>query len=113
MIASGVPRGLPSPNFVVASVHPPERPIPDDPIPTFDSDQRPITCFSSVDMPLGTLANRFRHSGWQRLRAIVYKALWATEQGLARYTAFSDCGHGAYVMQSIDNPHRYRLAGST
>jgi len=47
------------------------------------------------------------------LRAIVYKALWATGQSLARYNSFADCGTGAYVLRSVDNPNKYRLAGST
>ena len=107
------PRDHPSPDSVVSSVHPPETPVPHNPIPSFEADQAPITRFDTADLPPGTLARRFRHNGWQQVRTIVYKALYATGQSLARYNAFSECGHGAYVLRSVDNPNRYRLAGST
>lgn len=64
-------------------------------------------------MPLGNLARRFRHSGWQDLRTYVWEALWRTHQTQARRNSFADCGHGAYVLQSIESPGKYRVAGST
>lgn len=113
MAACVLSPGAPSPHVSVASLDPPERPIPNDPIPTFDADQAPITRFSSTQIPQGSLAESFRHSGWHHLRNTVYRALWATGQSLARYASFSQCGHGAYVLRSIENPNKYRLAGST
>lgn len=113
MIATGVPRGLPSPSVSVASVHPPERPIPNDDSEPAVYDQGQVVRFGYHGMPLGTLARTFRHSGWQHLRTIVYKALWATDQPDGRRRGFADCGHGAYVLRSVANPNKYRLAGST
>jgi Replication protein len=113
MIASGVPRDLPAPNSVVASLDPPERPIPDTRYNGCHPEPGPIEHFVPPRMPPGTLTCRFRHSGWQHLRTIVFQALHATGQTLARRTSFSECGHGAYVMRSLEAPNKYRLAGST
>lgn len=113
MIASGVPRESAAPQVSVSSVHPPERPIPGNHEPCFIGPNRPNLHFPCPGLPIGTLARRFRHSGWQRVRTLVYDALWETGQSQARRTAFSECGHGAYVMRSIDMPGKYRLAGST
>lgn len=113
MIASRAPRGHPGTAVSCTSLDPPERPIPhtDDEPPVYEHGQ--VVRFRYHGMPLGTLARRFRHSGWQHLRTIVYKALWATDQTESRRRAFSECGHGAYVLRSTDGPLKYRLAGST
>lgn len=113
MLVSGVPRGLPSPDPCCTSLDPPERPIPDDPQDRCIPDVGETYRFIPPGMPEGTLARRFRHNGWQHLRTIVYRALHATGQTLARRTSFSECGHGAYVLRSCESPNRYRLAGST
>lgn len=113
MDAIGVPRGLPSPRFYCTSLDPPERPIPNDGYTGCRPPRLPIPHFIPPAMPPGTLARTFRHNGWQHLRTIVYRALHATGQTMARRTSFSDCGHGAYVLRSCDNPNKYRLAGST
>lgn len=113
MIASGVIRGATPPIVSSSSVHPPERPIPDTHEPCFIGPSQPYHRFPCPGMSPGTPARRFRHSGWQHLRNLVYHALWDTDQTIARKNSFSECGHGAYVLRAIDNPHKYRLAGST
>lgn len=59
------------------------------------------------------LAERFRHSGWQRNRTLVYDALRRTMQSCSRLIAFDACGVSAYVYRSKDEPHDYRLGGSS
>ena len=113
MDANGVPRGLPSPRFCCTSLDPPERPIPDSLVPTLDADQGPFHRLGCPELPLGNLSRRFRHSGWHHLRTYVWEALWRTRQTPARRNSFAECGHGAYVLRALDNPNKYRLAGST
>lgn len=113
MPATRLPLGLPPPLVSVASLDPPERPRPNTAHEPPVHEHGEIVRFGYYGMPLGTLARRFRHNGWQHLRTVVYKALWATDQTDSRRRAFSECGHGAYVLQSIDSPGKYRLAGST
>lgn len=113
MNATDLPRGHQSPAVFSSSVHPPETPLPTDPIPTLAADQGPFNRLGCPPLPAGNLARRFRHSGWHNLRTTVWKALWRTSQSLARMNSFADCGHGAYVLRSIDNPNKHRLAGST
>lgn len=70
---------------------------------------------ADVDRPIVTppsLSVDFRHSGWQPNRLLVYQALRRTEQPLSRKTSFANCGSDAYVLQNIENPDVYRLAGS-
>lgn len=54
----------------------------------------------------------FRHSGWQRERALVAASLERTEQTFARRQEFKHCGNFAYVVQSVDDPEIFRIAGS-
>ena len=54
----------------------------------------------------------FRHSGWQRPRALVAAALARTRQSESRQSNFWDCGSHAYVMESVDRPGTFRIAGS-
>lgn len=54
----------------------------------------------------------FRHSGWQHDRQRVAHALHRTEQPFNQQYDFSTCGLYAYVLQSIDDPTKYRVAGS-
>lgn len=70
------------------------------------------------DPPLGQINETweavctFRHSGWSHGRNLVYRSLWRTCQSDSRICNFSTCGSGAYVLQSIDDPKRFRIAGS-
>ncbi len=113
MIASGVTRDPAAPFVSCASLDPPERPIPDTDHEPDVYEHGQVVRFGYHGMPMGTLARRFRHNGWQHLRTVVYKALWATDQTDSRRRAFSECGHGAYVLRSTEGPVKYRLAGST
>ncbi len=59
------------------------------------------------------LSERFRHSGWQRIRSLVYDSLRRTRQSVSRIVSFDSCGHAAFVYESVDLPVRYRLGGSS
>lgn len=59
------------------------------------------------------LSTTFRHSGWQRSRRLVLEALARTQQPQTRLANFAGCGSFAYVLQSIDDPAIFRLAGSS
>jgi len=54
----------------------------------------------------------FRHTGWHRVRCLVADSLYRTGQTAARRSNFWDCGSHAYVLQSEDDPTRFRVAGS-
>lgn len=54
----------------------------------------------------------FRHSGWQHDRRRVADALYRTEQPFNQQYDFRTCGLYAYVLRSIDDPTKYRVAGS-
>lgn len=54
----------------------------------------------------------FRHSGWQHDRQRVADALHRTEQPFNQQYDFRTCGLYAYVLQAIDDPAKYRVAGS-
>jgi len=60
-----------------------------------------------------TLSINFRHSGWAHNRLLVYRALQRTDQSFSRREGFAYCGSSAYVLQSVDNPTVYKLAGSS
>lgn len=55
---------------------------------------------------------RFRHSGWARHRRLVADALSRTGQSWNRRESFADCGSYAYVMRSVEDPTKHRIAGS-
>lgn len=55
----------------------------------------------------------FRHSGWRADRQRVNHALARTGQPANQQYDFRTCGLYAYVLQSIDDPTRYRVAGSS
>lgn len=59
------------------------------------------------------LASRFRHSGWERNRKLIYQSLRRTLQGKNRVASFADCGATAYVYRAVDDPSRFRLGGSS
>ncbi len=59
-----------------------------------------------------TSAGYFRHSGWEHNRLLVAQSLARTDQSRSRRDSFSDCGSHAYVMESVDRPGTYRVAGS-
>lgn len=54
----------------------------------------------------------FRHSGWARHRRLIADSLIRTGQSWNRQESFADCGSHAYVMRSIDDPTKHRIAGS-
>lgn len=60
-----------------------------------------------------TLSERFRHSGWQRTRKLVYAALKRTHQSVSRIVNFDSCGHTAFVYKSVEPDPTYRLGGSS
>lgn len=57
-------------------------------------------------------ATHFRHSGWSHNRKLICEALARTDQSRSRRDSFSDCGSHAYVLESVDRPGEYRVAGS-
>ena len=59
------------------------------------------------------LAQRFRHSGWQRNRKLIYHSLRRTRQSKSRVHNFADCGSTAYVYKRADDPSKFRLGGSS
>lgn len=59
-----------------------------------------------------TPAERFRHSGWQRTRSLLRSALLRTHQSVSRILNWDNCGFGAYVLQSVADPGRFKIAGS-
>lgn len=59
------------------------------------------------------LAQRFRHSGWQRNRKLIYQSLRRTRQSKSRVANFADCGSTAYVYKAADDPTNFRLGGSS
>ena len=90
------------PDFLPSPVHPPES----------NSDSLHVTG-GGVPQPNITLAATFRHSGWQRIRDLIFDSLHRTGQTSTRRRAFAECGMFAYVYQSLDDPHRFRLGGSS
>lgn len=54
----------------------------------------------------------FRHSGWQGDRVRIFQALNRTCQPETRLNSFLHCGSQASVLQSIEDPSVYRIAGS-
>lgn len=58
------------------------------------------------------LATRFRHSGWANRRQAVFDAFHRTNASESSMKAFADCGSHAYVLRSVDEPGKYRVAGS-
>lgn len=54
----------------------------------------------------------FRHTGWKRHRGLVADALDRTGQSFNRRNSFVDCGSHAYVMRSVEDPTKHRIAGS-
>ena len=55
----------------------------------------------------------FRHSGWAVDRGRVAAAIARTDQPDSRQQAFHDCGSFAHVLRSLEDPNKYRLAGSS
>ncbi len=86
----------------VAPVHPPET-----------NPQPASLAHGGESLPTPTLATNFRHSGWSRTRGLVYEALQRAQQSWSRKRAFAECGMFAFVYQSLDDPHRFRLGGSS
>ena len=91
----------PQPSFL-SPVHPPE--TNSDPLPPVQG---------GVPFPDITLAATFRHSGWARMRDIIFDSLHRCRQSWARRQAFAECGMHAYIYQSLDDPHRFRVGGSS
>lgn len=65
-----------------------------------------------IDQP-DSLSTDFRHSGWKHNRLLVYRSLRRTEQCPNRQRSFSECGSQSYVLQSIEHPQVYKVAGSS
>lgn len=55
----------------------------------------------------------FRHSGWRHHRERVFQALVDTHQPFSALEQFKYCGLHAYVLQSLEDPTEYRVAGSS
>ena len=52
---------------------------------------------------------RFRHSSWQPLRAKIYDALACLPPGSTRRHVFSQCGSGAWVARSRNDPDQFKF----
>lgn len=59
-----------------------------------------------------TACQHFRHSGWTHNRQLLAESLARTGQSLTRQDGFWDCGSYAYVLESVDRPGTFRVAGS-
>lgn len=59
------------------------------------------------------LATTFRHSGWHHTRSLIAASFRRTDQPASRRSNFSDCGSFASILQSVDDPAVYRVAGSS
>ena len=68
--------------------------------------------FRSLSDLLPADATIFRHSGWATHRDAVYRSFVRTCQTADRKWNFAECGKRSYVLESIDNPGQYRIAGS-
>ena len=55
----------------------------------------------------------FRHSGWQHDRQRVYNALIDADTPNSVLDEFAKCGDQAYVLESVDHPGVYKVAGSS
>lgn len=102
----------PSPEtpYASSSVSDPRLPLLEPPETTVHSATKQLRWPTGHSAELGTV---FRHSSWKRHRAAVYASLQRTKQTLARRIAFRTCGSHAYVIRSLMNPEKVRLAGST
>ena len=96
-----------------ALLDPPETKVQADPIPSLPAPRPPLLRFKPPPSPPPDPALIFRHSGWADDRLRVYQALRAAQQSVSRIAGFATCGLGAYVLQSLTEPNRYRVAGST
>jgi len=84
-----------------SSVHAPER------------DSSRLTDFHGAEFHSETTpAERFRHSGWQRVRNLIGKSLFRTGQSTSRILNWQSCGYGAYILQSEQHPNTFKIAGS-
>lgn len=54
----------------------------------------------------------FRHSGWQKRRFRVAHALQRIDPGSTRRARFATCGSHAWILQSDEDPDRYKVACS-
>lgn len=79
--------------------------------PEAESQYRTTRAGRAIDMESRT-AVLFRHSGWTRTRRLVAESLARTEQALTRRDEFAACGLFAFVLRSLDDPDKYRIAGS-
>lgn len=55
---------------------------------------------------------RFRHSGWSRFRGLLLESLKRTMQPINRIACWESCGYKCYLLQSIDHPKQFKVAGS-
>jgi len=87
---------------LIASVHPPET-------------NRPYVHPRTIrDLPQPyNHAVHFRHSGWARIRNLIYRSLQRTRTNASTLSEFSLCGSHAYVLRSREDPNTMRLAGSS
>ncbi len=60
-----------------------------------------------------SLSVAFRHSGWARERRLIVESLHRTQQPQSRIEQFATCGQQSYVLRSLDDPTKYRIAGSS
>ena len=81
--------------------------------PAYGAQGPPTACSIVLDLPSANGAQVFRHTGWRPLRNAVYRALQRCDVNGSRQSAFASCGHGAYVVQAVDDHRKVRLAGST
>ncbi len=94
------------------SVHPQETDPPEH-APSLPSDS-PLepTVAETLEADRSDCGPVFRHSGWARTRDRVVEALELAEVPDGRRLAFRQCGHRAYVLQSLTDPDRVKIASS-
>lgn len=88
--------------------------------PESDAGEYPCTCerhtpldgLETSELGRGSLGEVFRHSGWARLRRMVYAALIRTMQPPNTCLNFRYCGSECWVLQSKTDPQNVKLAAS-
>lgn len=79
--------------------------------PETESQNRALQAGHRIDTECRNAVD-FRHSGWARTRRRIAESLARTEQSPNRQASFADCGSHAYVLRNVDEPERFRIAGS-
>lgn len=73
----------------------------------------PAILLPAADPPATDTDVLFRHSGWAPRRRCVSQALASLDGAAHRAARFDSCGSHAWVLRSLEDPGRYRIACNT